>query len=381
MECVLGRPIDRARDALRSTRVVSDLVTRSIDSLTPSARVVSSAPPRGWVLTGDRTRRICELCANSFRGVYSLAYVVSRPAVTIAAIVGAASISGAAAVLAAAAVLGGAGAAGAADDSSSTRSTESTNLAAVEVDGPDRFDVVVLDAGHGGHDEGATGPSGLREKDLVLDVTRRLADRLGRRGVRVVLTRKSDRFLSLEERTAVANDARADLFVSIHANASSSRKPKGIETFFASLDATDDDARKTAERENKAFGPEAQTFDRDDPLAAILGDLIETQHLQESSEFAKLAQHELAEIGRARSRGVKQAPFVVLMGVQMPASLVEIGFLTNPAEEKGLRRATQRDAIADALADAIRAFAERYDARRGVRELGAAGRPPRRADF
>jgi N-acetylmuramoyl-L-alanine amidase len=116
--------------------------------------------------------------------------------------------------------------------------------------GPDRFDVVVLDAGHGGHDEGANGPSGLREKDLVLDVTRRLAKRLDRRGVRVILTRKDDRFLSLEERTAVANDARADLFVSIHANASPSRKPRGIETYFASLEATDDAARKTAEREN-----------------------------------------------------------------------------------------------------------------------------------
>ncbi len=119
----------------------------------------------------------------------------------------------------------------------------------------DRFDVVVLDAGHGGHDEGATGPSGLHEKDLVLDVTKRLAERLRRHGVRVVLTRSSDEFLSLERRTAVANDARADLFLSIHANASPSREPHGVETYFASLDATDDAARATAERENEAFGP------------------------------------------------------------------------------------------------------------------------------
>jgi N-acetylmuramoyl-L-alanine amidase len=92
----------------------------------------------------------------------------------------------------------------------------------------DRFDVVVLDAGHGGHDKGATGPSGLREKDLVLDVTHKLARRLERSGIKVILTRKKDRFLSLEERTAVANDARADLFLSVHANASPSRKPRGI---------------------------------------------------------------------------------------------------------------------------------------------------------
>lgn len=232
---------------------------------------------------------------------------------------------------------------------------------------PDRFDAIVLDAGHGGHDEGATGPSGLREKDLVLDVTKLLAARLRERGVKVLLTRTRDEFLSLEERTAVANDARADLFLSIHANASSSRKPRGIETYFASLDATDDAARATAERENSAFGAAAPNFETADPLAAILGDLIETQHLQESSEFAKLAQAELSNVGRARSRGVKQAPFVVLMGVQMPASLVEIGFLTNPDDEKGLRRSRQRAAIADALAEAVMAFADRYDARRGVR--------------
>jgi N-acetylmuramoyl-L-alanine amidase len=230
----------------------------------------------------------------------------------------------------------------------------------------DRFDAIVIDAGHGGHDEGATGPSGLHEKDLVLDVSKLLASRLRARGLKVVLTRSRDEFLSLEQRTAVANDARADLFLSIHANASRSRKPRGIETFFASLDATDDAARATAERENSAFGAAAPQFDSVDPLAAILGDLIETQHLQESSEFAKLAQARLADAGRSRSRGVKQAPFVVLMGVQMPASLVEIGFLTNPDDEKGLRHSHRRAAIADALAEAVLAFAERYDARRGV---------------
>ncbi len=235
----------------------------------------------------------------------------------------------------------------------------------------DRFDAVVLDAGHGGHDEGAKGVSGLQEKDLVLDVARRLAERLRGRGVRVVLTRDADRFLSLEERTAVANDARADLFLSIHANASRSKTPKGVETYFASLDATDDDARATAERENEALGAKPPTFRRDDPLAAILGDLIETQHLQESSEFAKLAQLELSQRDRVPSRGVKQAPFVVLMGVQMPASLVEIGFLSNPSEEARLRRGRRRDVIAEALADAVSAFAVRYDARRGVAETAA----------
>jgi len=307
-------------------------------------------------LTGHRTRRVCEFCRDSSRS--DRVPALGKWILAVAGVLGSLTLC-----------IGGI----------ATADPALVAAPRAERAGPDRFDVVVLDAGHGGHDEGATGPSGLHEKDLVLDVTHRLAERLRRRGMRVVLTRSADRFHSLEERTAVANDARADLFLSIHANASPSRRPRGIETYFAALDATDDDARKTAERENMAFGAAAASFERADPLAVILGDLIATQHLQESSEFAKLAQHELSEIGRARSRGVKQAPFVVLLGVQMPASLVEIGFLTNPEEERGLRSASRRDAIADSLAKAISVFADRYDVRRGVRELGAAGSPTRRA--
>lgn len=242
----------------------------------------------------------------------------------------------------------------------------------------DRFDVVVLDAGHGGQDEGATGRGGLQEKELVLDVAKRLARRLRDRGLQVVLTREDDRFLSLEERTAVANDARADLFVSIHANASRSARPRGVETYFAAMDASDEDARRVAERENSALGARAPSPSRNDPLAMILGDLIETQHLQESSDFAKLAQQALSKFDRSRSRGVKQAPFVVLMGVQMPASLVEIGFLSNPAEEKGLRQARRRDQIARALDEAIGAFAEQYDTRRGIRSTASGNGQTRR---
>lgn len=238
--------------------------------------------------------------------------------------------------------------------------------AKAEVGDHDPFDVVVLDAGHGGHDEGAIGPSGLREKDLVLDVTRRLARRLVLSGIHVVLTRRDDRFLSLEERTAVANDARADLFLSIHANASTSRSPRGIETYFASLDATDEAARRVAERENTALGKVAPTPDASDPVAAILGDLIETEHLQASNEFAKLAEARLSAVAGDRSRGVKQAPFVVLLGVRMPSTLVEIGFVTHPGEEQQLRDAGRKDAIAEALARAIVEFGRRQDARRGI---------------
>jgi N-acetylmuramoyl-L-alanine amidase len=229
---------------------------------------------------------------------------------------------------------------------------------------PDRFDTVVIDAGHGGENHGARGAGGLLEKDLVLDVTLRLAKRLEARGIEVVLTRSDDRFVSLEERTSIANDARGDLFISIHANASRARNARGMETFFVSLEASDEAAQRIANLENQAFGgSEGVAKIAEDPLLGILGDLIATEHLVESQEFARLVQGKLAN---SRSRGVKQAPFVVLMGVQMPAALVEIGFLTNPADERDLRSSTERDRLADGLVGAVGEFAERYDARRGA---------------
>lgn len=231
----------------------------------------------------------------------------------------------------------------------------------------DRFDVVVVDAGHGGDDHGARGAGGLFEKDLVLDVAKRLARSLESRGLRVVMTRERDEFVPLERRTSLANDAHADLFVSIHANAARNPAPRGTETFFASLDASDEAAGELAQRENSAFarpsgGPAAVT----DPLLAILGDLIATEHLAGSNEFARLAQKQLARANGLPSRGVKQAPFVVLLGVQMPAALLEIGFLTSPIDEAALQRGDTRDQLVAALTEAVLEFGRRYDARRGV---------------
>jgi N-acetylmuramoyl-L-alanine amidase len=232
---------------------------------------------------------------------------------------------------------------------------------------PDRFDTVVVDAGHGGEDEGARGPSGLYEKDLVLDLARRLTARLAKLGLNVVQTRPDDRFVPLESRMSLANDARADLFVSIHANASPSAGARGVETYFLSPEASDDAAREVAQRENAAFGAGAARPIADrDPLVAILGDMMATEHLAESDEFARFAQAELVALDASPARGVKQAPFVVLMGLQMPAALVEVGFITNPREERGLREARRRAEIVEALARAVVAFGRRHDARRGV---------------
>jgi len=237
---------------------------------------------------------------------------------------------------------------------------------------PERFDTVVIDPGHGGDDHGARGSrGGLLEKDLVLDVSLRLAALLEERGMRVVLTRRDDRYVSLEERTSIANDARGDLFVSVHANASRIRNARGIETFFVSLEASDEAAQRIANLENQAFtGESVAAKIADDPLLAILGDLIATEHLVESQEFARLVQGRLAS---TRSRGVKQAPFVVLMGVQMPAALVEIGFLTNPADERDLHSSAERVRLAGGLARAVVEFAARYDARRGAGEADDGG--------
>ncbi len=233
---------------------------------------------------------------------------------------------------------------------------------------PERFDTVVVDAGHGGHDHGARGPGGLLEKELVLELSLKLAKKLREQGLAVVLTRDDDTYIPLEQRTSIANDARADLFLSIHANASRSTGVNGIETYFLSLEASDEDARRAAEAENQAF---ERAEDRapvpEDPLFHILGDMIETEQMMASSEFAALAQVELDHLDGGHSRGVKQAPFVVLMGVQMPASLLEVGFISNPSEEKRLRRKSYQGQIVDSIVRAVKEFGQRYDARRGIR--------------
>ena len=231
---------------------------------------------------------------------------------------------------------------------------------------PERFDVVVVDAGHGGDDDGAQGRAGLVEKTVVLDVAKRVERRLRAEGLEVVMTRDSDRFVPLEGRTELANAAGADLFISIHANASSYKGARGIETFFASPEATDQAALELARAENLAFGKDVQPPAAGDPLLAILGDMAATEQLTLSQEFARLTQHRIATAEAARSRGVKQAPFVVLMGVRMPAVLVEIGFLSHPADEEALGDEDERERLAKGIAEAVAAYRARYDARRGV---------------
>jgi N-acetylmuramoyl-L-alanine amidase len=215
---------------------------------------------------------------------------------------------------------------------------------------------VVIDAGHGGHDEGTRGPTGLLEKDLVLDVAQRLGALIEQRlGAEVVYTRSADVFVPLEERTAIANRAEADLFLSIHANSSPIKSISGSEVYFLSF-ATSKEAGDLAGREN------AGTTKSIHELQDLLKKIALNEKLTESQEFASRVQRELYATwsrmnGASRNRGVKKAPFVVLIGAQMPSVLSEVGFISNPHDEALLKKGDQRQRLADALFRGVSAYA------------------------
>ncbi len=233
--------------------------------------------------------------------------------------------------------------------------------------------VVVIDPGHGGAETGAVGPDGLLEKDVALDLARRLKNALQRDPTfSVVLTRDEDRLVPLDDRTAIANHNRADLFVSIHLNASRRKDAFGAETYFLSAKATDDEARNLAGLENAAAlgdGASAQEL-KDRGLDLVLWDLAQNQYLAESSALAEEVQREMNALTGTRDRGVRQAPFRVLMGATMPAILVEVGFITNRDEENRLEDSAYRDRIVEALVRAVRRFQE------GLERLAAPGSAP-----
>jgi N-acetylmuramoyl-L-alanine amidase len=215
---------------------------------------------------------------------------------------------------------------------------------------------VVLDPGHGGHDTGTIGPGGLREKDLVLDVSKRLGALIEERmGSEVVYTRSDDTFIPLGQRTAIANDKHADLFLSIHANSSTLRTAAGVETFYLSFTASRS-ALETAARENA--GSEKTIYELEDLLKKIaLRDKVD-----ESREFAERLQSSLYSVStkintKSKDRGVKKAPFVVLIGAQMPSVLAEIGFVSNSRDEALMRRPEYRQRLAEALYKGLASYA------------------------
>ncbi|MDF1536162.1 MAG: N-acetylmuramoyl-L-alanine amidase [bacterium] len=221
---------------------------------------------------------------------------------------------------------------------------------------PRGLSVVVLDPGHGGRSIGAQGSTGTLEKELVLSVAEKLKNLIEEGlGIKVVLTRTADYYVGLKERTAIANNNGANLFLSIHANATFRRDIDGFETYYLNLNSTDRDARKYAEMENKALGIKGDENDKA-LLEAILWDLAQTAYLQESSVLASMVQKSLVSNLKGKDRGVRKAPLAVLMGARMPASLVEIGYISNPEQEVRLNRDSHQEQIARALYRAVESY-------------------------
>jgi N-acetylmuramoyl-L-alanine amidase len=220
-----------------------------------------------------------------------------------------------------------------------------------------KVDRVVLDPGHGGHDTGTIGPEGLREKDLVLDVAQRLGRLIEERmGSEVIYTRSDDTFIPLERRTEIANEAKADLFLSIHANSSPLRTAAGVETFYLNL-TTSKSALETAARENA--GSTMSIYE----LQQLLEKIALKDKVEESREFATRVQSALYTLSarstdaRSKDRGVKKAPFVVLIGASMPSVLAEIGFISNAHDESVMRRDEYRQRTAEALYKGLASYA------------------------
>ena len=215
---------------------------------------------------------------------------------------------------------------------------------------------IVIDPGHGGHDTGTIGPNGLEEKDLVLDVSRRLGKLLETRlGAEVVYTRKTDTFIPLETRTAIANQARADLFVSVHANSSHDADARGVETYYLNFTSSPE-ALDVAARENAVSAKSIYE------LRDLVKKIALKEKIEESREFAGDVQEALhsglaAKSPAIRDRGVKKAPFIVLIGANMPSILAEISFVSNPTDEHHLETAEYRQRIAESLYRGIAKYA------------------------
>ena len=215
---------------------------------------------------------------------------------------------------------------------------------------------IVIDAGHGGHDTGTIGPTGLMEKDLCLDVALRLGKIIKQRlpGAEVVLTRSDDSFIPLEERTAIANDAHADLFISIHANSSEDHGARGIETYYLNLKGSPE-AMEVAARENAVSNVGIHE------LEDLVKKIARNEKIDESKEFAQdiqtsLAQREQKTNKTIKNRGVRKAPFVVLIGADMPSILTEISFLSNPADEQLLKKPEHRQRVAEGLFQGVASY-------------------------
>lgn len=214
---------------------------------------------------------------------------------------------------------------------------------------------IVIDPGHGGLESGAKGKFGTLEKDITLAIGLKLKRIIERNlALRVEMTRDKDIDVSLENRAAIANNHKADLFISVHTNSSYRRNAQGSETFFLSLNATDEEARRLAYLENTSADLEKPLIEESqDEIKMILWDMAQSAYLKQSQALAEIIQDELNTLLGTTNRGIKQAPFKVLTGVACPAVLVEVAFISNPEEEKELVKESFQDSVAEALYRAL----------------------------
>tara|TARA_X000001036_G_scaffold163729_1_gene155387 strand:- start:117 stop:1268 length:1152 start_codon:yes stop_codon:yes gene_type:complete len=218
------------------------------------------------------------------------------------------------------------------------------------------FKTIVIDAGHGGKDPGAVGYRGTKEKDIALDVAKRLEKKLSKNmKVKIVMTRDEDIFLRLSERTKIANENNGSLFISIHTNAAEDRRASGFETFLIGQNKNEA-AVRVAARENAVLELEGSTGKKLTDEDLIKATIAQSAFASKSELFASLVQKEIKKRVQSKDRGVKQAGFYVLMGASMPNVLVELGFISNPSEEKKLRSSQYRDQLATAIYRAVEQY-------------------------
>ncbi len=227
---------------------------------------------------------------------------------------------------------------------------------------PQGITTIVIDPGHGGIENGAKGKFGAAEKDITLAISLKLKAIIERNfAFRVVMTRDRDIDKSLEDRAAIANNNKAFLFISIHANSSYRKNARGSETYFLSLNATDEEARRLAYLENNESDlEESIASEKEDDIKMILWNMAQTAYLKQSSQLAESIQIQLNSLLKTRNRGIKQAPFKVLTGVACPAVLVEVAFISNPVEEEQLGTEVFQNNVALAIYNGLNNFIKQF---------------------
>ena len=224
-----------------------------------------------------------------------------------------------------------------------------------------KFDTIIIDPGHGGKDPGAVGYRGTKEKDIVLDVSKRLARKIERNSkTKVILTREEDIFLRLQDRTKFANANEGDLFISIHTNAAEDRRASGFETFLIGPNKNEA-AVRVAARENASLELEGFSGKKLTNEDLIKATIAQSAFAAKSEEFASLVQNEIKKRVQSKDRCVKQAGFYVLMGASMPNVLIELGFISNPNEEKKLNSSSYRDMLATSIYYAVLKYQKSFD--------------------